>query len=157
MEIIKGTNGFPYRWKAGRVEQLIRNILEHKAQQQLNVDRVMIINPTWLHENDLAAQIVSADPGFVICHNFVDPAVPKIFEAIKSGNSAVPTFNSSYFTMQSQETISADYIFIRAKNAQFNYTENPSFTNASTGEVNYPVFINNPQTPPVFGFCLKPN
>ena len=70
----------------------------------------------------------------------------KIFEAIKSGNSAVPAFNSSYFSMNSQETISADYIFIRARNAQFNYTENPSFTNASTGEVNYPIFINNPQT-----------
>jgi hypothetical protein len=83
MEIIKSNNGFPYAWKAGRVEQLIRQILETKIKQQLNVDRAMIINPTWLHENDLAAQIVSADPGFVICHNFVDPAVPKIFEAVE--------------------------------------------------------------------------
>lgn len=61
----------------------------------------------------------------------------KFFAAIASG---------SFFSARSQETISADYIFIRARNAEFNYTENPSFTNAVTGEVNYPVFINNPQT-----------
>ena len=66
MEIIKSTNGFPYAWKAGRVEHLIRQILESKIKQQLTVERAMIINPTWLHEDDLSAQITSADPGFVI-------------------------------------------------------------------------------------------
>jgi hypothetical protein len=50
------------------------------------------------------------------------------------------------FSLNSQETISADYIFIRARNAEYNYTENPSFTNATTGNVNLPIFINNPQT-----------
>lgn len=88
MEIIKSNNGFPYAWKAGRVEQLIRNILERKAREQLNVDRVMIVNPTWLHETNLAQDIRDAHPDFIICHNFVDPAVPKIFEAIET--SGVP-------------------------------------------------------------------
>jgi hypothetical protein len=88
MEIIKSTNGFPYSWKAGRVEQLIRSILEDKARAQLNVDRVMFINPTWLHENDIAQNIRDANPDFIICHNFVDPAVPKIFEAIET--SGIP-------------------------------------------------------------------
>ena len=83
MQIIKDTNGFPYAWKAGRVEQLIRNILENKAQQQLGCERVMFINPTWLHENDIAKKIEAADPDFIICHNFVDPAVPKIFSTIE--------------------------------------------------------------------------
>jgi hypothetical protein len=88
MEIIKATNGFPYAWKAGRVERLIRSILETKAQEQLNVNRVMIVNPTWLHETNLAEDIQRARPDFIICHNFVDPAVPKIFEAIET--SGVP-------------------------------------------------------------------
>jgi len=88
MEIIKGTNGFPYAWKAGRVEQLIRSILENKAQAQLGVDRVMIINPTWMHEDNIAQNIKDADPEFIICHNFVDPVVPKVFEAIKT--SGIP-------------------------------------------------------------------
>jgi hypothetical protein len=88
MEIIKSNNGFPYAWKAGRVEQLIRSILEDKVRQQLDVDRVMIVNPTWLHETNLAQDIKDAGPDFIICHNFADPAVPKIFEAIES--SGIP-------------------------------------------------------------------
>lgn len=98
MEIIKSNNGFPYAWKAGRVEQLIRSILEDKARQQLNVDRVMIINPTWLHEDDISKQISDADPDFIICHNFVDPAVPRIFDAIEqSGRPYIILGNSGQY------------------------------------------------------------
>ena len=52
------------------------------------------------------------------------------------------------FQLNSQETISSDYIFVRARNAEFNYSENPSFISGSTGEVIYNNFINNPQTFP---------
>lgn len=51
-------------------------------------------------------------------------------------------------TMNSQETISSDFIFVRARNAEFNYSENPSFISGSTGEVVFNSFINNPQTFP---------
>jgi len=62
-----------------------------------------------------------------------------LYNAIKGAQS---------FRLNSQETISSDYIFIRAKNAEFNYTENPSFISGSTGELVYSSFINNPQTYP---------
>ena len=62
MNIIKTDNGFPYAWKAGRVEQLIRDILERKAQDQLAVDRVMLVNPIWLGDRDLAREIAQARP-----------------------------------------------------------------------------------------------
>jgi hypothetical protein len=52
------------------------------------------------------------------------------------------------FQLNSQETISSDYIFVRARNAEFNYSENPSFVSGSTGEVLYDAFINAPQTFP---------
>jgi hypothetical protein len=84
MEIIKSDNGFPYAWKAGRVEQLICSILENKAKQQLSCKRVMFINPTWLHEDDIAKRIEDQDPDFIICNNFVDPAVPRIFRTIEN-------------------------------------------------------------------------
>ena len=61
----------------------------------------------------------------------------KLFAAISGGAS---------FQINSQETISSDYIFIRAKNAEFNYSENPSFISGSTGEIVFNQFINNPQT-----------
>jgi hypothetical protein len=63
----------------------------------------------------------------------------RLFSAISGSNS---------FFLNSQETISSDYIFIRARNAEFNYSENPSFISGSTGEVVFNSFINNPQTYP---------
>ena len=50
------------------------------------------------------------------------------------------------FAVNSQETLTSDYIFVRARNSEFNYSENPSFISGSTGEVIYDNFINNPQT-----------
>ena len=52
---------------------------------------------------------------------------------------------SGEFKLNSEETISSDYVFIRARNSEFNYSENPSFISGSTGEVIYDYFINNPQ------------
>ena len=49
------------------------------------------------------------------------------------------------FTVNSQETITSDYVFVRARNSEFNYSANPSFISGSTGEVVFNQFINNPQ------------
>lgn len=49
------------------------------------------------------------------------------------------------FGLNSQETITSDYVFVRARNSEFNYSENPSFISGSTGEVIYSNFINQPQ------------
>jgi len=61
----------------------------------------------------------------------------KLFAALNRGKS---------FKVNSEETISSDYIFVRARNSEFNYSENPSFISGSTGEVLYQSFINSPQT-----------
>jgi len=60
----------------------------------------------------------------------------KLFAAIDLGDS---------FTINSQETLTSDYVFVRARNSEFNYSENPSFISGSTGEVIYDDFINAPQ------------
>jgi hypothetical protein len=52
------------------------------------------------------------------------------------------------FELNSQETITSDFIFVRTRNSEFNYSENPSFISGSTGEVIYDYFIDNPQTFP---------
>ena len=61
----------------------------------------------------------------------------KLLEAMQSGSS---------FGLNSEETITSDFIFVRARNSEFNYSENPSYISGSTGEVIYNYFINNPQT-----------
>ena len=69
----------------------------------------------------------------------------KLFNHISgsTGNTAGNTFE-----LNSQETLTSDFVFIRARNNEFNYTENPSFISGSSGEVIYSYFINNPQTFP---------
>lgn len=57
------------------------------------------------------------------------------FNAIVTGGS---------FKLQSEETLSSNIVFIRARNAEFNYTTNPSITTAD-GEIRDPVLINSPQ------------
>ena len=52
---------------------------------------------------------------------------------------------SASFYLNSQESITSDYVFVRPRSAEFNYSENPSFVSGSTGEVLYSNFINNPQ------------
>jgi hypothetical protein len=49
------------------------------------------------------------------------------------------------FALNSEETITSDYVFVRARNSEFNYSENPTFISGSTGEVIYDNFINAPQ------------
>ena len=49
------------------------------------------------------------------------------------------------FRLNSEETITADYVFVRARNSEFNYSANSSFISGSTGEVIYDNFINAPQ------------
>jgi hypothetical protein len=60
----------------------------------------------------------------------------RLFNAIVLGDS---------FALNSQETVTSDYVFVRARNSEFNYSENPSFISGSTGEVIYSNFINAPQ------------
>jgi hypothetical protein len=50
------------------------------------------------------------------------------------------------FQLNSQETITSDFIFCRARNSEFNYSENPSFISGSTGAVLYDLFVTNPTT-----------
>jgi hypothetical protein len=63
--------------------------------------------------------------------------IQRLFLALSTGAS---------FTLNSKETITSDYIYVRARNAEFNYSENPSFISGSTGAVLFDSFINSPQT-----------
>ena len=44
-------------------------------------------------------------------------------------------------TADSEEVITSNYVFIRARNAEFNYSQNPTFIDPTTGGVKYTDFI----------------
>lgn len=62
--------------------------------------------------------------------------INKIYNAIVAGNS---------FKLRSEETLSSNFVFLRAKNSEFNYSTNPSILTGS-GELLYPSLIDSPQT-----------
>jgi hypothetical protein len=84
---------------------------------------------------DDASEGISLDTGR--SSNTNDNNSEKLYNAIIDGGS---------FKLNSQETITSDYVFVRTRNSEFNYTENPSYISGSTGEVIYNYFIDNPQT-----------
>ena len=59
-----------------------------------------------------------------------------IYNAIKAGSN---------FTLQSEETITSNYVFVRVRNGEFNYSMNPSNISGS-GELRWDVMVNTPQT-----------
>lgn len=61
--------------------------------------------------------------------------IQTIFNAIKAGGS---------FKLQSQETVSSNYIFVRVRNSEFNYSTNPSNITGS-GELRWDIMVNTPQ------------
>jgi hypothetical protein len=64
--------------------------------------------------------------------------------AISGGMALAGASNDFY--INAQESITSDFIFVRPRSSEYNYSENPSFISGSTGEVLYSSFINNPQT-----------
>ena len=63
------------------------------------------------------------------------PNLLPIYNIVKAGGR---------FTLQSEETITSNYVFIRVRNSEYNYSTNPSIITGS-GELRYDVLINTPQ------------
>ena len=96
--------------------------------------------------------LVFPDLGTILINPFAVSQSIKLFPSRSNNSNGLNTqrlFNSivlgDSFALNSQETITSDYVFIRARNSEFNYSENPSFISGSTGEVIYSNFINAPQ------------
>lgn len=74
--------------------------------------------------------------------------------SINEGSNISPTINlnaiynaiatGKNFKLQSEETISSNYIFVRIRNSEFNYSTNPSNISGS-GELRWDIMVNTPQ------------
>lgn len=60
----------------------------------------------------------------------------KLYDAIVQGAN---------FILRSEETVTSNYVFVRVRNSEYNYTTNPSNI-TSTGELVHDVMINSPQS-----------
>jgi hypothetical protein len=105
----------------------------------------IILNPS-----ALSSSLATGGIGFRWSGSASSSVVPVVapnismFQAISGGMATAGTANDFY--LNSQESITSDFIFISPKSSEYNYSENPSFISGSTGEVLFPQFINSPQT-----------
>ena len=90
---------------------------------------VIILNPDNFGGNLAAVTNTGASTNTDLNHR-------KLFQAISG---------AKHFIVASQEKVTSQYYFTRAKNSEYNYTTNPSFVD-NNGNVNVNSFIDNPQT-----------
>ena len=93
------------------------------------------------------------DSGFIILNPAaLDHHIPNLVPTVTSNTNGLNHIKlrnaisgAEHFIIDSEEKISSQFYFVRAKNNQFNYTTNPSFIDNS-GNVNIASFVDNPTT-----------
>jgi len=123
---------------AGRVYELKANVSSSVAASGSYGKLLPDIGVILLNEEALDAAVVDGGIalGTVNRPDENDENPKKLFNAIVAGGS---------FKLSSQETVSSNFIFARARNSEFNYSTNPSILTGS-GELRHDVLIDSPET-----------
>ena len=71
----------------------------------------------------------------------------RLFMSISGSATKTSPANRNYgIQARSSEQVKSSFYFVRVKNAEYNYSNNPSFVTGSLGELKYTTFVNDPQT-----------
>ena len=95
---------------------------------------------------------LSSSAGTESGHIFPDVGIITIPTGSLDGATNITQFfnqisGSANFTLYSEETITSNFIFVRARNFQLNYSTNPSFA-TNEGVIRQPRFVDSPQAFP---------
>jgi hypothetical protein len=129
-QLISGSNGSPYTPSSNGYTAASGSyglVLPDIGVVVLNGNALKLASPAGINIGTVITSATSTTGS---------PNLRKIFNAVKLGAS---------FQARSEETITSNFIFVRARNAEFNYTTNPSNI-SSTGELVHPVMVNTPQS-----------
>lgn len=96
---------------------------------------IIALNHEWLNVSGGYIDLSGSGAHNYTTHNNNDA----IFRSIDSGS------RSEAFALRSEETVTSNYVFIRCRNAEFNYSNNPSNITGS-GELRHSVMIDSPQS-----------
>jgi len=69
----------------------------------------------------------------------------KLFTSLSGSNGITPADLNGGIQARSSEQVKSTYYFVRVKNAEYNYSNNPTFVTGSLGELAYSSFIRDPQ------------
>ncbi len=101
---------------------------------------VIILNADTLDDNKAAGGVSF---GTVTGSNQNGDNALKLFKSI-SGSAVI---NSDHgFAARNEERVQSTYYFVRAKNGEYNFSNNPSYVTGSNGAFRQPTFTNNPKS-----------
>jgi hypothetical protein len=133
-DIVSGTNGSAVSQSV--TESVTPGITPSGSYGKFLPDVGLIL----LNPRALALSASQGGVGLVVNDDLTNTALvannSALFESIKLAQT---------FSLNSEETITSDFIFVRVRNTDFNYTTNPSMISGS-GEFVHSSLINNPQT-----------
>jgi len=141
-QIVSGSNGLT---NATNPTNAIANGMTESGSYGLFLPDIgtIILNASAL---DLPSSKGGIDLGTLRNSDTNDGNSSKLFSNSSNRGLVSGSTNVSSFFLNSQETVTSDFVFVRARNGEFNYSENPSFISGSNGSILYDVFIQNPQT-----------
>ncbi len=131
--------------QAGRIYNIVSGTIDDGSYLDANGDLryyglaypdlgILILNATMLNAsasfNTVTGSNISGDNAF------------KLFKSISGSAEKSSTFG---FTARNAETITSTHYFVRVKNAEYNFSNNPTFTTGSLGEFRQPTFIGDPK------------
>jgi hypothetical protein len=72
--------------------------------------------------------------------------ITKLFRSLSGSDALTDAGTNGGIQARSSEQVKSTYYFVRVLNGEFNYSNNPSFTTGSLGQLTFSTFINDPQT-----------
>ena len=125
-EIVQGSDGLPfsgsgYTTNSGSYGKFLPDV------------GVIILNA-----DALKAPAVNGGLAYITNESSASANRENLTEFVKIINSG------SQFKLQSEETVTSNYVFVRVRNSEFNYSTNPSNISGS-GELRHNIMINTPQ------------
>jgi len=70
----------------------------------------------------------------------------KLFTSLSTSSAMTPSGVNGGIQARSSEQVKSTYYFVRAKNAEYNYSNNPSYVTGSLGQLTFNTFASDPQT-----------
>jgi hypothetical protein len=141
-QIVTGSNGYAAR-SAQSASGITDGITSSGSYGYFLPDIGTII----LNAATLALPFISGGINLTLPRSYnYDDNTPALLYRSGSVGLVSSSGNFSNFSVLSQETVTSDFIFVRARNAEFNYSVNPSFISGSSGNIVYDTFIQNPVT-----------
>ena len=86
----------------------------------------------------------SASFNSVTGSNIAGDNAMKLFKSI-SGSISLPNGSTNAPQARNEQNVTSTHYFVRMKNAEYNFSNNPTFTTGSVGEFKQPTFIGDPK------------